>query len=78
MTPQPLSWLVVTTVAAPDGGERALFGRASYDGQADLLTITTLTPTSRPKEITQGGGSDLQALAKTLLREMYRDGRIKQ
>lgn len=72
----PLSWLIVTTVLNPVGEVSVLLGRASYDGPADLLTVTTLTPTSRPTESTQGGGSDLQALAKALLREMYRDGRI--
>lgn len=73
----PLTWLIITTVADAKGDELVLLGRASYDGPADLLTVTTLTPTSRPTESTQGAGSDLQALAKILLREMYRDGRIK-
>jgi len=70
----PLTWLVIDCL--PDqptllGAPLAIFGHARYDGDADLLTVSTILPTSRPKETTQGGGSDLKELAKTLLREMH-------
>jgi len=72
---QPLTWLVIDCL--PDhptllGAPLAIFGRASYDGDADLLTVSTILATSRPKETTQGGGADLKELAKTLLREMHK------
>ncbi|QDF96791.1 hypothetical protein CJ010_09745 [Azoarcus sp. DD4] len=75
----PLTWLVVALL--PDhptllGAPLVIFGRASYDGDADLLTVTTILPTSREKEVTQGAGSDLQCLAKTLLREMHKRGGV--
>lgn len=74
---QPLTWLIVRTVTTTEGKETALLGRASYDAAGDMLTVTTLTPAGRPSETTQAGRHPMQGLAKMLLREMYRDGRIK-
>lgn len=72
---QPLTWLVIDCL--PDqptllGAPLAIFGRASYDGDADLLTVTTLLPGKRGKEVTQVGRYPMQDLARTLLRELHR------
>lgn len=75
----PLTWLVVDLLPNHPtllGAPLVIFGRASYDGDADLLTVTTILRASREKEVTQGDGSDLQCLAKTLLREMHRRGGV--
>lgn len=72
MQPTPLTWFVVTTVPDADGNEKALFGRASYDGDGDLLTVSTLTACGRTVEATQVGGHPMHGLAKMLLREMFR------
>lgn len=78
-TRRPFDWLVIDCL--PDqptllGAPQVIFGRAIYDGDGDLLTVTTLTPTGRLSETTQVGGHPMQPLAKMLLREMYRGGRI--
>lgn len=73
----PLTWLVVDTVPGSDGGHRVLLGRASYDGDADLLTVTSIGPARRVSESTQGGHTPLTWLAKSLLREMHRDGKLR-
>lgn len=76
----PLTWLVIDYL--PDhptllGAPLAIFGRASYDGDADLLTVSTILATSRPKEVTHVGKHPMQELAKTLLRKMHRGGWVR-
>lgn len=71
MRPTPLTWFVVTTLQDAAVNEKALFGRASYEGDGDLLTVSTLTVTKRLQETAQVGGHPMQALAKTLLRELH-------
>lgn len=72
----PMTWLVVDVAKDHAGRPVALLGRASYDGDADLLTVTSIGPARRVSESTQGGHTPLTWLAKVLLRDMYRDGRI--
>lgn len=71
-----LTWLIVSTISDDKGKEIALLGRASYDPDDDMLTVTTLTPTGREAEEAEVRGHPMQPLAKLLLWEMYRDGRI--
>lgn len=75
-TRQPFTWLVVDTAPDRNGRPTVLLGRASYDADADLLTVTSIGPASRLSESTQGGHTPLTWLAKALLRNMYRDSRI--
>lgn len=72
---QPLTWLVIDCL--PDqptllGAPLAIFGRARYDGEGDTLTVSTILPNKRAKEVTHVGRYPMQELAKTLLREMHR------
>lgn len=69
-TRHPFTWLVVDTVPDHQGCDTILLGRASYDGEGDLLTVTTLGPTERAAETAQVKGQPMQALAKLLLREL--------
>lgn len=69
-----LTWLVIDCL--PDhptllGAPLVIFGRASYDGDGDLLTVSTILATSRPREVTNVGKYPMQELAKMLLREMH-------
>lgn len=73
MSRQIHTWLVVTTLPNARSQELVLLGKATYDEEGDLLTVTTLTPTKALRETTQGGQGNLQALAKQLLRELIRD-----
>lgn len=66
-TRQPFTWLVISYL-----DNRVLLGRARYDGEDDLLNVTTLKHGS---ESTQGGGGDLEGLAKLLLIELHRKHR---
>lgn len=77
MSRTPLTWLVIATVDDANGLPVVLLGRASYDGDADLLTVTTIGQNQRHAESTQGGRMDLQALARMLLVGMHRDGRVR-
>lgn len=75
----PMTWLVIDCLLDHPtllGAPLAIFGRASYDGDADLLTVSTLPPAKRLHATTHGGYGDLQSLAKTLLREMHMGGRF--
>lgn len=72
---QPLTWLVIDYL--PDqptllGAPQVIFGRASYDGEGDTITVTTILPNKRAKEVTHVGRYPMQDLAKMLLREMHR------
>lgn len=72
---EPLTWLVIDCL--PDhptllGAPLAIFGRASYDGDSDLLTVSTILATTRPKETAEVRGLPLRELAQAMLREMYR------
>lgn len=70
------TWLVVATRPDAQGQLTALLGKASYDAQADLLTVSTLPPAKRLHVTTQGGHGDLQALAKHLLRTLIREASV--
>lgn len=68
---EPLTWLVIDYL--PDhptllGAPQVIFGRASYDGEGDTLTVSTILATSRPKETAEVRGLPLKELAQTLLR----------
>lgn len=65
------TWLVVTTLSNAHGHEIALFGKASYDEEVDLLTVTSLTPTKGLQQVTQAGGFPIETLAKHLLRALF-------
>ncbi len=72
---EPLTWLVIDYL--PDqptllGAPQVIFGRASYDGEGDTLTVSTTLPGKRAKEVTHVGKYPMQDLAKMLLREMHR------
>lgn len=73
----PLTWLVVATVDDANGLPVVLLGRASFDGEADILSVTSIGQNQRHAESTQGGRMDLQALARMLLVGMHRDGRVR-
>lgn len=64
----PLTWLIVTTVADPKGEELVLLGRATYDGPADLLTVTTREGQREEAPLHR---RDPQAFAKTLLQSLF-------
>ncbi|PPE70935.1 hypothetical protein C1702_05230 [Caldimonas thermodepolymerans] len=64
---------MVTTMPDAQGVETVLLGKATYDDEADLLTVSTLATPKRLHQTTQGGHGDLQALAKHLLRSLIRD-----
>lgn len=61
---QPLTWLVIAYL---DG--QVLLGRARYDGEDDVLTVTTLKHGGDATQVARG---DLQGLAKLLLTDLHR------
>jgi hypothetical protein len=72
---RPSTWLVTTTATDAHGHERVLLGRAVYDHDSDTLAVATFDRPRR-EEVTQGGHGQLEPLAKQLLRELHRSGRV--
>lgn len=62
-TRQPLTWLVIAYL-----DNQVLLGRARYDGEDDLLTVTTLKHGGDATRVARG---DLQGLSMQLLMGLY-------
>jgi hypothetical protein len=72
MSRRPVTWLASTSAPNAAGQEILLLGKATFDQESDLLTVRPFGKPDAPEITTQVGGHPLEALAKSLLRELFR------